>query len=284
VAFGAGLSAALAGMTRPLFAFLPFLLALFLFLAEARPARRSLLALVTALPAVIIFGTWLNFVNSNYKILSFDTIGGYRWLNHTGEYFEYVPDEYAGLRNTYIKYRDQKISETGTQTNAAWDALDEMQRVTKLGYFGLSRLLTDISIDLIRAHPGLYLQNVLSGWWMFWWAAVYWSADALHAPSLASVFSVLIPIQRGLLIAANFLFVVGSLLVVLSKKLRQLLEMNPFLWCCLACIWSASILQTLLDHGDNPRYLIPLQSLVILIASWWLLRFLQIWTHRHETI
>jgi hypothetical protein len=29
-------------------------------------------------------------------------------------------------------------------------------------------------------------------------------------------------------------------------------------------IWIASILQTLIDHGDNPRFLVPLQSLVVL--------------------
>jgi len=30
----------------------------------------------------------------------------------------------------------------------------------------------------------------------------------------------------------------------------------------------ASILQTLLDHGDNPRFLVPLQSLVVLWVLW----------------
>jgi phosphotransferase system glucose/maltose/N-acetylglucosamine-specific IIC component len=41
-------------------------------------------------------------------------------------------------------------------------------------------------------------------------------------------------------------------------------------YACLAgTIWIASILQTLLDHGDNPRFLVPLQSLVVL----WVLGF-----------
>ena len=26
----------------------------------------------------------------------------------------------------------------------------------------------------------------------------------------------------------------------------------------------------MLDHGDNPRFLIPMQSLVVLIVLWWL--------------
>jgi hypothetical protein len=268
----AGLSAALAGITRPLFVFLPFLLALFLLLIESKFTRRWLLALVSVLPALLIFGGWLNFVDNHYKILSFDTIGGYRWLNHTGEYFEYVPDQYADLRSTYIYYRDQKITETGTQTNAAWDALPEMQEASGLGYFGLSRLLTDISMDLIRTHPDLYLKNVLSGWWMFWWAAVYWSTQALKTPWLGPWLDMLIAIERGMLILGNFLFLAASVLAVFWKKIRERLGMNPFLWLGVASIWSASIFQTLLDHGDNPRYLVPLQSLVVLISLYWLLQ------------
>jgi len=303
-AFLAGLSAALAGITRPLFVFLPFFLALFFALkafttehaentesteknnekisvnsvcsvvkpSEFKFVRKSLLALVTLLPALLIFGGWLNFVDSNYKILSFDTIGGFRWLNHTGEYFEYVPDQYADIRSTYIYYRDRKIAETGTQTNAAWDALPEMQRASKMGYFGLSRLLTDISMDLIRAHPDLYLKNVFSGWGMFWWAAVYWSVDALKTPALVPALNALIMLERGLLILGNFLFLAGSALAVFWKKLRARLGMNPFIWFAVASIWAASIVQTLLDHGDNPRYLVPMQSLVIFIVAWWLLQ------------
>jgi 4-amino-4-deoxy-L-arabinose transferase-like glycosyltransferase len=268
-AFAAGLAAALAAMARPLFVFLPFLLALFLFAWGARPPQRWLPALAAALPAVLIFGLWVSFVYVNYSILSFDTIGGYRWLNHTGSYFEYVPDKYAALRDTYIQYRDRKIAETGTQTNAAWDALDEMQKVSGLGYFGLSRLLTELSIGLILAHPDLYLKDVLSGWWTFWWAAVYWTAGALKLPPLVPAISLLILIERGFLVLANGIFVAGSVLALLVKKVRAWLAMDPFIWLGVAALWSASVLQTLLDHGDNPRYLVPLQTLAVLIVLYW---------------
>jgi hypothetical protein len=36
-------------------------------------------------------------------------------------------------------------------------------------------------------------------------------------------------------------------------------------------IWITSIAQTLVDHGDNPRFLIPLQSMVclaVILAGW----------------
>jgi hypothetical protein len=45
--------------------------------------------------------------------------------------------------------------------------------------------------------------------------------------------------------------------------------MPAFIWCVAGCIWVASVLQTLLDHGDNPRFLVPLQSLVVLWVLWY---------------
>lgn len=278
IAFLAGLAAALAGMVRPLFAFLPFLLSSFFFLLSNFPLQKRIaFSLSAVLPALVIFGWWLNFVDTNYKILSFDTIGGFRWLNHTGQYFELVPDKYAVIRDTYLKYRDSKIAETGTQTNAVWDAMDELQKNSKLGFYALSRELTGISMDLIRAHPDLYLKNVISGWWMFWWAAVYWFADALTLPALIPIFQGLIFVERGLMILANFAFLAGSFLALFWKKARVALKMSPFLWLALASIWAASVAQTLLDHGDNPRYLVPLQTLVIVIVAWWLLQVFSAW-------
>jgi hypothetical protein len=45
--------------------------------------------------------------------------------------------------------------------------------------------------------------------------------------------------------------------------------MNNFLWFLLGTIWLTSIAQTLLDHGDNPRFLVPVQSLVVLVVFYW---------------
>jgi len=270
-AFLAGLAATLAGMVRPLFAFLPFFIFVFcLFLSTFPLQKRLVFSIVATLPAILIFGWWLNFVDSNYKILSFDTIGGFRWLNHTGGYFELVPNENAVIRDTYLKYRSAKIAETGSQTNAVWDAMDELQKNSKMGFYALSRELTRISIDLILAHPDLYLKGVFSGWWMFWWAAVYWTADALTTPALAPFFRGLILLERGAMIFSNLAFLAVSLAVTFWNNARAALKMNPFMWLALASIWATSAAQTLLDHGDNPRYLAPLQTMVIVMVAWWL--------------
>ena len=310
-----GLSAALAAITRPLFIYLPFWLFFFLFAAELfvpglsrtadqtstshggglyrLPLPTSHCLLPTAyflFPTLFILGGWMAFIHQRYGDWALTTMTGYHTIQHTGAYFEYVPDEYAALRDTYIRYRDEQIARTGTQTNAVWEAIPAMQRAAKLNFYDLSRLLTKLSVQLIREHPDLFLQNALSGWWMFWRAPVYWQADALRWPALAEGLKLAILAARAVFFAANLLFLAASLLFPLalirnavmgsiaalgSTAPHSPLSTRPFpiaprltlpatAWLIASAIWICSILQTLLDHGDNPRFLIPLQSLVIL--------------------
>jgi hypothetical protein len=40
-----------------------------------------------------------------------------------------------------------------------------------------------------------------------------------------------------------------------------------------SAVWVASLLQTLLDHGDNPRFSVPIQTLVVFVVLYWLVNF-----------
>jgi hypothetical protein len=152
-----------------------------------------------------------------------------------------------------------------------------MSRVSGYSFYALSKVLTRISINLILQHPFLYFKNVISGWWMFWRTPVYWSAGAFHFAWLADGFTPIIQIERAgifslnlLFIALSGLFIINELISAIRRKpsLFRFLSLNPivyiFSWFLLGNIWIASILQTLLDHGDNPRFLVPMQTLVIL--------------------
>jgi hypothetical protein len=305
LAFALGLTSALTLLVRPLFIYLPFWLLLFIALQirptsqpinleegqqtkeHAHPAFLRLIhwrvGIAFLVPVILLVGGWASFIYANYGDWSLTTMTGYHLMQHTGVFFEYVPDEYAALRDTYIKYRDAHIAQYGTQTNTIWEAIPEMTQVSGYNFYELSRVLTRISIQLILKHPILFLKNVIQGWWMFWLAPVYWSAEALRFPWLAMVINPAILIERALLFMTNLVFILTSLICALSEFLSALrhkpflITFRPtdparhtFLWFLLGNIWIASILQTLLDHGDNPRFLVPLQSLVIL----WVLIYL----------
>jgi 4-amino-4-deoxy-L-arabinose transferase-like glycosyltransferase len=305
-----GTAVSLALLTRPLFVYLPVWVVLFLphvvttSVVTGKPScwKNFLVRLVSfSIPVVLLVGGWVLFIHQRFGDWGLTTMTGYHLVQHTGSYFEYVPDEYAALRDTYIQFRDAKIAATGTQTNAIWEAIPELSRVSGLNFYDLSRTLARISVQLIRQHPDLFLQNVAEGWWMFWRAPVYWSSEALQAPGITGAIKTLVTTERALLVAINAFFVIGSLVWLgvcylparlirrlpgLFQRLRAAFrpEDDPpgvgsinqhFMLFIAGNIWITSILQSLLDHGDNPRFLVPLQSFVVLWVAWFILKILR---------
>jgi hypothetical protein len=300
-----GLFSSVTLLVRPLFIYLPFFLLVFLWLASRfvqnpinlaneagtkldNPTHHALpwfLGIAFLIPFVLLLGGWLVFIHKNFGEWSLTTMTGYHLVQHTGNFFEYVPDEYASLRDTYIKYRDAHIAQFGTQTNAIWDAIPEMSQVSGYSFYALSRVLTRISIQLILQHPFLYIKNAIYGWWMFWRVPVYWSADALHFPWMAGGVRLVIQIERILVFFINLAFIFASIYFAVMEFIafirhkpsilsirRSHPSLYTFFWVVLGNIWIASILQTLLDHGDNPRFLVPLQSLVVLWVAAFILQ------------
>ncbi len=287
LACGIGITTTAAALTRPLFIYLPFWVLLYL-VVDGRRLRINIPTIKTTLaflvPVALLFGVWINFIHARFHDWALTTMTGFHMVQHTGGYFEYVPDKYAALRDTYIKYRNAQIAQNGTQTNAIWDAIPEMTKVSGMTFFDLNRLLIRISTRLILDHPDLFLRDCVEGWWMFWRSPVYWSQGAFRSPGMGAVTNLAIRIERPFLWAANVLFIVLSLLSAglavwpprklpahgpVARLRSMAVRMPAFIWCVAGCIWVASILQTLLDHGDNPRFLVPLQSLVVLWVLWY---------------
>jgi hypothetical protein len=278
LAFGIGAAASLAGLVRAQFFFLPVWLAVWLaFINPGRIRRPDLRSLVgVLLPCLLLIGGWVVFIYNHYGMVSLSTMNGYHMVQHTGAFFEYVPDEYRQIRDTYIQYREERIARYGTQGNTIWEAIPELEKVSGLNFYDLSRTLSKISVQLIREHPDLYLQSAASGWCMFWRGPVYWSAENVASPALRSILSGFKVLTQAGLFAANLLFLATSILALVSKQLRSLWKIPPFLTLTAATIWLSSLVQTLLDHGDNPRFLVPLQTMTLLWVIWvgW-----QTWQH-----
>ncbi|HTX93299.1 MAG TPA: hypothetical protein VMC09_18935 [Anaerolineales bacterium] len=266
---GIGLAAGLTIMVRPLFIFLPFLAALALLLPwRARWRIRWAAALPVLAVSLALVGTWVNYIHARSGTWGLDVMGGYHLMNHVGPFFQDAPDEYAAVRDAFLRYQAAQLAKTGSTGNAIWDAIPELEQVSHLGFDDLSRLLSRIAFRLILQHPGLYLKNVALGWLNFWRVPVHWTPALPGRPVLGFLQRGIILILRGCLFLCNLVFIAGTLALV-SKRFRLRLRMKPFLWLSLGSIWAASLLQTLVEYGDNPRYSIPLQTLILLVVIYW---------------
>lgn len=284
-----GVASAAAGLVRPLFYLMAAWLLPFVALGgvargggEAGPRhavarlregwRAALLrVLAYAVPAGVLLGGWVGWIYHNYGMLSPDTKTGFYLVQHTGNFFEFLPEEDALIRDTYLRYREAQVAERGDQTNAIYAAIPELTRVTGMSIFDLSRELQRLSLRLIRQHPGLYLRSVLQGWLDFWRAPVYWRPDLLSVPVPTRILDMLAFLGRLVAVAANAAFLGMTALAAFSPRRRRQMGVDRIAVACAGLVLFSSVVQTLVEHGDNPRFLVPLQMMVfyaVLRALW----------------
>ncbi len=269
-----GAASALAGLVRPLFFYLPAWLLFFLW--NRRNGQRRLILRLAAFcvgPALLL-GGWLWFIYSTYGMLSPTVLSGYGLIQHTGSYFEYLPDSAAPIRDTYVRLRDERVAERGDQTNTIWDAIPELSAASGLGFYDLSREIQRLSIQLICEHPLRYARSVAEGWVDFWKAPVYWKPEAVESAGARAALGAWATAGRALSLAANALFLLASAAALVLPKVRKRLGVDAHLMAAAGTVWIGSVVQTLADHGDNPRFLVPAQMLVFYVvvrmayASW----------------
>ena len=73
-------------------------------------------------------------MKNRFDLFSLTTMTGYHLVQHTGYYFEDVPDEYAEIRDIYLDFRDARIEERGSQGNTIWDAIPVIMEATGYGF------------------------------------------------------------------------------------------------------------------------------------------------------
>jgi len=265
IAILAGVVVSLAGLVRPLFFLLSVWMLPFIWLLGSGGWKQRLLqSAAYCLPPLLLLGGWLFYMQQTFHVISPTAMGGYHMVQHTGVFFELLPDEQAPIRDTYLKYRQEHIEERGTQANTIWDAIPELQQVTGLNFYSLSREMEDLSRQLIWEHPDLYMRNVFKGWVDFWKAPVYWQPEKIDWQGLRVVLKGLAIAGRALSLFGNALFLLLSAGVLVLPRLRRKLGITAAWWAIAGFIWLSSVAQTLVDHGDNPRFLIPVQMLVLL--------------------
>lgn len=234
--------------------------------------RAGALALLAAPIVALVLGwSFVNWRTAGY--FGPTSLTGYSLSNMVGNFMEYAPDKYAAVRDIYLEHRAARVASTGNHAMTVWAAFFDLSRVADVDYSGLSRLLTEISLKLIVAHPLLYLGNVVQSWIGFWKVPVYWDLDLIHPHGLMPVLRNVWSVERAMLLAVNFVFLVMGAAGTVRWGMRKLEGIEPVLLGGWMIVLVGSLSQALVEYGENPRYGAPFESLMVwtVILGVWLL-------------
>jgi hypothetical protein len=269
-----GVVLGLAALLRPLFVYLPIVFGAYVWAesAETKSRLRQRVPLVArvVLPALLLVLGWsaFNYVQAGYFGLT--ALGGYSLTNHSGAFMELAPDRYATIRDLYLHYRKIQIAAIGNNTGTIWKAYPYILQATGYSYVQLSRELTRLSLWLFVHHPLLYFRHVGLSLRRFWTPVFYQPTLRTNAASVKAGLVMIWSVQGPFLNCVYFVFFAAtlhSLFPFLTHKPRRSVK---FLYLPMALIVSGCLVQALVEFGENGRYAIPYQSLLILVICNWL--------------
>jgi hypothetical protein len=254
-----GGSAALAGMTRPMFLYLGALYFLFIL---ARTRVRTALAIVLV-PTLLLALGWSAFNAYSIGYFGVTTTTGFNLSNHSGGFMELAPPRYSQIADIYLRYRPVQIQRMGSHTMTIFLAEDAIERATGLTAPQLSKVLTRMSLEMFAEHPMLYLESVARAWMRFWGFGFFDFVRAYENAAGKIGYPVLLTLGSFQL-ALNIAFLIIAALA-LAQWIRGQRNFD-FDLAVIMVVFAGSMVQAFMEYGENVRYLAPLAPLVIYVV------------------
>lgn len=263
---------AFAGLTRPNLLFLIPLY--FLFFVSCWLVRRVSFGewtkplLAFTVPAVVMVFSWLLFNKVTIDYFGLSTARGFILTSSSGAFMELAPDEYATIRDIYLKHRKIMIARTGWHPTTIGLAKREIQEATGLSYMELNSVLTELAIKLFREHPILYAKNVATSWVNFWKIPTSRYPDLIKFSWLRGLEKPLWWIQQRLLIGLEFIFLFSGLWYIYSIVVRRRLE-SEFCLLLITVVLLGALSVAMVQMGGSRRHSLPFQPLIPFVVVVW---------------
>jgi hypothetical protein len=185
-----------------------------------------------------------------------------------GPFMELAPAQYRDLAEIYVDTRNERVAIRGTHSGTIFFAYREMLDARKTTWAGLSRDLTDLSLQLILQNPSGYLQVAGEAFDQFWKFGLGRQNPALPASYDWARWFFDSRVQQTLAILF-WLTPIGLLLARGSDR------ETVWIWFAIATVWYVALFSSALNFGDNERYRVPvarLQYSAIALTGWMLIQ------------
>jgi len=255
-----GIIAAVATLTRPLLIVLPvtgFIFLAYLLIKQHKIIRTG----PYVLPIIVLISGWcyVNKINTGYFTIT--TLSGYSLSNHSGGFMEKAPDKYRVIRDMYIEGRAKRIRQTGNHEMTIFKIDNEIRKRTGYTFAQLGEQLTRLSLELFTNHPFLYLRSVMISWINFWRPPGPSNQVVLARSGYTKIIFYLEAL--GLAVIC-LIFLILSVLIF--TPFRSRLQLTTLDYLCFTIVWSASIIQALMEHGDNARYGLSFHAVTLYVV------------------
>ncbi len=232
---------------------------------------------VLLIPALLVLA-WSarNFVVDGFFTPS--TLTGYNLTQMVGPFMEQAPAQYRDLAEIYVDTRAERTAAHGNHSGTIFGAYAEMLDARKTTWAGLSRDLTDLSVQLILHNPRGYLGVAWESFTQFWAFGLGRQNPGLPASFEWVKWFFDSRVQQGFTV----LFFLSPLALVLARNWNRLDTPGALtpdiatsaMWIgfAMATVWFAALVSSAFNFGDNERYRAPvarLQYSAIILAAWY---------------
>ena len=258
---------ALLYLIRPMFIYIPVLLALFFLVKNfkkhfAKAISKSVIILI--LP-IIAFYSWCSLNEKNIGVFGSTYYLGINLAQNATSFFEKAPDDEALIRDIFVKHRDiVKATEPDyVYPMSVWYAFDELIEKTKLSPPELSAKLGEIAVNLFKKHPDLYLKQVFISWRDFWSPKLIWNPEKITNKYVKKgLMGLWLIIEQYLALIIKLLFLVFSVKKIVAF-IRTRFKTFDFELLIVATVILGSIAQALIVYGSNARFSFPYFPLIV---------------------
>jgi len=274
--FLSGAASGLAVLARPAFLFLPVLYIVFAGVILFRQERLRMglkRIIVLSAPVLATVGGWVlfNYIQTGYAGVS--SLSGYSLISHAGAWIEKAPPGYETIRDIYLRHRTANLSRTGRQENTVYLARKELMAATGMDEMHLSQRLQELSIHLIIRDPIAHAKSASRSLADFWRPVWYTVEGGIRAvlKGRFNLSKVMIVAYLPLYMVLNILFLLFPLALPLKDKypvIRQFLDGGWRMVLVYLTVWGAAVFQAVVARGDNGRYSMPVEPLVMAVGAY----------------
>jgi 4-amino-4-deoxy-L-arabinose transferase-like glycosyltransferase len=217
-----------------------------------------------ALPFVILVGGWVGFNYITISRVTFTTLPKADLIAHMIHYVSDADDKYGEVKYAFkeafaVERERVEMADDNRAgyTSYAGQLLRERGITNKLE---LADTIHSMAIDLIKKHPLVYLEEVLSAWLRFWRVHIIIYAECFPKDSFLYDIALLLwlPI-KCIWLVINSIFVIFIPFYLFLKMTPERRRLLTAIYCLLL---GASASQALTQYYDNARFAVPFQPLV----------------------